>query len=398
MIEPIDSRLWLELRKLPRNVWILFAATIVNRAGSMVLPFLALYLTQSAGLALPHTGWVLGVYGLGALIAAPLAGRMSDRIGAIRVLKLSFFFSGATMLAFPLARTLPSLILAALALSIGTEAFRPASLSLIAHLVPPAQRKTAYAVFRLATNLGMSVGPAVGGVLVAFWFPLLFFIDGGTSLAAGVVLSACWLSPAPIVIDPQVKSSSSKALHDRHFLFFLVAIFSVALVFFQEVSTMPLFLIHNLKFSPKVLGLLFSLNTLLIVLFEVLLTHATSRWSQRHTLSLGAFLFGVGFGALVIPGNIWFVAATIVIWTCGEMIFFSTSTTLTSEIAPDGRVGEYLGLLSIVFALAFTVAPWIGILVLNKFGAKPLWTGTFILGMLGAAMFIKIKVPRHPAA
>ncbi len=397
------SKLWQDLRSLPREAWILFAATLVNRAGSMVLPFFVLYLTQELAFPATTAGLMLFLYGAGALVAAPVAGWLADRHGPVPILRTSLLLSGAILLAFPLAKSVGAMVTATLLLAVATESFRPASMSLVGDLVPAPQRKTAFSVNRLAINLGMSVGPAAGGFLAAVSFRSIFWVDGGTSILAGSILVAAAFRahhrPAELGIElPWYKDllRSVFAIHaDRRFLYLLAGIFPVTLVFFQHLSTMPLFLVRELGVPVKNYGLLFSLNTLLIVFLEVPLNSATSHWPHRTTLALGALLSGIGFGAMALTGNIWTVAATVVVWTFGEMLFFPAVAAYTTDIAPERRRGEYMGLSQMTFGLAFMLGPWAGTAILERFGGRTVWAATLLLGILAAVLLAKLPEPRH---
>ena len=179
---------WAGLRGLPRQAWLVCVASLVNRTGTMVLPFLVLYLTRELGLSPRAAGLGLAVYGVGSLITTPLAGRLCDRVGALRIMRFSLLVSGLVLFFLPLARGLSSVLAATFLWSVVSEGVRPASFTLLSQVVPPAQRKPAFALLRLAVNLGMSIGPALGGVLATVSFPALFWVDGATSVAAGLVL------------------------------------------------------------------------------------------------------------------------------------------------------------------------------------------------------------------
>ena len=162
----------------------------------MVLPFLALYINKTLGYSLEEAGIAVTMYGAGAFLSAPFAGRISDRFGARRVMITSLFLSGVMLLVLMLVQSYPFILMATFVWAVISEAFRPASLVTITELVTPSQRKMAFSVNRLAINLGMSIGPALGGVLIIVSYPLLFVVDSVTSIAAGVVLVlAPWGSP-----------------------------------------------------------------------------------------------------------------------------------------------------------------------------------------------------------
>jgi MFS family permease len=363
----------------------------------MVLPFLVLYLTRDLGFTAAQAGAVLFVYGTGALISAALSGRLSDVLGPMHVIRDSLFASGVILLLFPLARTHSAVIGMTLALSLAAEAFRPASMAVVADLVTPAQRKPAFALTRLAINLGMSIGPALGGFLATVSFRSLFFVNGASSLAAGVLLLLA-LRRAPIHRghagdEPggPVELPSRRAWSDARLLFFLAALFPVSLVFFQHMSSMPLYLVRDLHLSEIDYGLFFTINTLLIVALEVPINSATSHWPHRRTLALGAFLFGVGFGGLAFAWGFWSVAATVVIWTFGEMFLFPSLAAYVTDIAPRSRRGEYMGLTQMAISLAFALGPLAGTATLEKFGGRTLWLASFALGLLATAMMLRLR-------
>jgi len=405
---------WRGLKGLPREVWLLSAATLVNRAGTMVLPFLVLYLTRTLGITPAHAALSLTVYGIAALITMPIAGRLTDVVGPIAVIKTSLFLSGVLLFLFLLAHSFPTILAITFLFAILNESVRPPSLSMISDLVRPPQRKAAFALSRLAVNLGMSVGPAIGGVLALFSFRWLFFVDGATSILAGVVITmARWdsarlnLSHDPDWADPEelgreIEADSVvplAAAHPAHhlrafrnprMLYFLAAMIPAQLVFFQLTSSLPLFLVRNLRLPESLYGTVFTLNTLLIVALEVPLNTAMAHWSHRRTLTLGALLYAIGFGAFAFVARPAQIFAAVVIWTFGEMILLPGSSAYAAEIAPPGRRGEYMGLYTMSFSIAFSLGPILGAELLQRWGPHGLWGTAFVSGCISALMMSRI--------
>jgi predicted MFS family arabinose efflux permease len=388
--------IWRSLKGLPRDLWILSAASLINRAGTMVLPFLVLYLTREQGWSAPRAGLALAVYGAGSIIAAPLAGRLSDRIGPLPIMRWSLILTGMLLLAYPFVSGFAGVIAITLAWAIVSEAFRPASLALIADIVTPEQRKPAYALTRLAINLGMSVGPAAAGFIAAKSFSLIFVVDAITTILAGLVLFFTPLESVRHV--PQGGSSAGiieqlrrlLVLDDRRYLLFLGALFLTGVVFFQHEGALPLFLVEDLGLSPAFYGMLFTVNTVMIVFMEVPLNAATSHWPHRRALAIGAFLFAAGSGIFVFANGPAVIVAGVMIWTVGEMMLFPQASAYVAEIAPPHRRGEYMGAYSLSFSLAFAFAPWAGTATFAAFGAVTLWVGVFIIGCISAFMMLQV--------
>lgn len=391
---------WRGLYGLRREVWYIFATMLINRLGTMALPFLVLYLTRSMGFTAEKASLAVAVYGAVALVVSPLSGRLCDKVGALRVMKVSLLSSGAVLLLFPLARGYWA-VLAAIALwALTNEAFRPANMALLTHLATPEQRKPAFALNRLAVNMGMSVGPAVGGFLAMISFHSLFWVNGATSILAGALLSfLTWRQPEGAgnvqggeAVGSPGRPRSLSGFANGRFIFFLLALMPAVLVFFQLNAAFPLYLVRNLKLPESAFGFVFTLNTIIIVLIEIPLNTAMAHWPHRWALALGTLLTGIGFGAVAFAASFWGVAATVVIWTFGEMITFPGSSAAVADMSPPDRRGEYMGLYTMSFGVAFAVGPWLGTLVLTHLGSAALWAGAFAMGCLSALLMTQVRV------
>jgi predicted MFS family arabinose efflux permease len=378
---------------LPREVWLLFATNLINRAGMMVLPFLIIYLTRERHFSPGEAGLAFGLYGAAAIVAGPVGGRLSDRIGALPVMRASLLLSGAVLVLLALAQSRPAIYAAILLWSGCAELFRPASLAAITHVVVPEQRKPAYALNRLAINLGMSIGPALGGFLAAVSFKAMFVVDAATTLIAGLVLSlATWRSPTRISsedLDAAEPSADPRGiLRDPRLAVFLACTFLIGIVFYQHESALPLYLVQYLRLSPAFYGMLFTINTLLIVALEVPINRATSHWPNAWALCAGCMLFAIGFGALGLVSSAAGVLVTVVLWTFGEMMLFPAMAAHLGDIAPDDRRGAYMGAYSMSLSLALTVGPWFGTQLLAESGPAATWSVMFVLGALAAGLMV----------
>lgn len=387
---------WRGLKNLPHNMWVLFWATLINRSGTMVLPFLALYMTKQFNYSESQAGFVLAVYGVGAMMTSPVIGKVSDKVGSFKIMKISLFLTGFMFFVYPHISNYYLILAFTFAMAVINEAFRPANLSLISEVVPAVQRRTAFALNRLAINLGMSIGPVVGGLLTLINFSIIFYVDGITSLiAVGFLILAKWekiedQEPAHIASGSgEVKHIG--ALKDKHLVYFLIALIPLVMVFFQHMSTMPLFLVHDLGMTAATYGALTIINTGLIILIEVPLSNYLTSWSFKKSLTVGAILTAVGFGGMTFAHSIPLLIITIIIWTFGEMIVFPASAAFVSEIAPAKKRGEYMGFYQMSFSLSFMAGPWLGALVLENFGSFTLWSAAFVFCLLSAIMMLKLK-------
>jgi len=399
---------WRGLRGLPSDVWIIFATSLVNRAGMMALPFLVLYLTKYQHVSASVAGLSISAYGIGGMITAPFAGRLCDRIGPFAVMRGSLTLTGLVLLVIPLAHGFPLILALTFLWAVVADATRPATMSALTGTTSPEQRKAAIAVNRLAVNLGMSVGPAVGGLLATVSFPLLFVVDGLTSLAAALVLTillrsrdraasltATGAQPHAVEAQRPSRGRSSVVWQDRRALSFYFAMLVIGMVFMQNQSSMPLYIVRDLHYRESFYGLLFVLNTLLIVALEVPLNLAMAHWSHRRALMLGMLLTAIGFGAMGLSHGVLAIAVTVVIWTFGEMVTFPVGTAYVADIAPPGRNGEYMGAFSSTISMSMVIGPWAGAAALDRFGPSLMWSGVFFCGMIATGV---VALSKEPAA
>ena len=255
----------------------------------MVLSFLVLYLTRERGFSAEQAGFILFLYGAGAIVCArrsPAGSRTGGAPCRSCGRRSSSRASCCSSIRWRARR--PAIVAVTIALAMLTEAFRPAAMSFFGETVEPARRKSAFAVYRLAINLGMAIGPAIGGVLATISFRYLFFVDGATSLAAGLVLAAVDAS-APArrarVPPPSLDDGDAPAPLDRRARGSALPVLSRGgrcRSRSSSSSTSPRCRSSSSTTSaspPRTFGLLFSLNCLLIVVLEIPLNAATAHWS-----------------------------------------------------------------------------------------------------------------------
>jgi len=383
---------WKGLRGLPREVWLLCASTLINRLGTMALPFLVLYLTEGRRWTPAEAGYGMMVYGAGALAAGPFSGRLADRLGHAHVLKASLWSSGALLLVLPYATTKP-LLFALIFLWAGlTQAFWPSAMALLTSMARPEQRKAVFALHRLSVNLGMAVGPAVGGLIAHHSYRWVFWTDGLSTLAGAFLLGLLLKTP-PRPELPHGHTPGRSPWRDRHLAFLLLPFIPALMVFFQIEGTLPLWVVRDLGLGSRFFGLLFTVNTLLIVVLEVPLNLAMAHWRHGRLLLVGCLCLAVGFGATAWARTYGTLVAVTIIWSFGEMILFPAMSDAVATLAPPDRRGEYMGLLSLSFAAALALGPWLGVLAYAQVGPKVLWLGTFLVAGLAGLLLARFRTP-----
>lgn len=397
---------WADLRSLPPEMWSLALSTLVNRMGTMAMPFLALYLTQDCKLPVTHAGAILALYGAVALCIGPIAGRLSDRWGPVRVMEITLLGAGLTVMLFAWVETMAALVVVTCLFAVASEAFRPANSAVVGTIAPGARRKSAYALHRLVLNLGMSVGPAMGGYIARYSFKPIFIINGIALLLATAILRFSSFHRLAKTHKPVFADTSTgwkarvlgAAGGDRRFLFFLLALLPVSLVFFQHQSTMPLFMTGPLGLNATHFGIVMTINTLLIITTEIPLNAMTAHWPHRQSMAVGALFFALGFGGMALVRDVWGIGLTVVVWTIGEMILFPALSAYIADISPPSKTGEYMGLYMMTFSVAFALGPLAGTQLMEAWGAHAVWMACLATGLISSLLFLRVWVPEKDAA
>ena len=378
---------------LPRQVWLLAGALLVNRAGTMVLPFLSLYLTRDLHLTAANAGLIIGCFGLGSMAGSFIGGWLSDRVDPVRVQSLSLLSSGFGFLAFTQFKSLTALAFGVLILAAISDAFRPALMAAVAHRSAPENRTRAFALIRLAANLGMAVGPAAAGLLAIYGYFWIFVGDALTCWAAAVILLAT------IGTDVQGRNTDRRQARGRGgspwrdlpFLGFMLLLVLLAMAFFQVWSTVPLYLRSFYELSERSIGLLLALNALLIVLAEMLLIRAVENQDRMRMVGLGAFL--VCGGLAILPfGPGWMTAVVfMIVLTVGEMLSMPIANAVVAERAGTESVGRYMGVYTLTFSTAFVIGPITGTAIYQNLGPKVLWLSIGAVGIVLAIAFAALS-------
>jgi len=380
---------------LPREVWLLAGALLVNRAGTMVLPFLSLYLTRSLDLSAANAGVIIGFFGFGSMAGSFIGGWLSDRMDTVRVQELSLLASGFGFLAFTQLESFTALAGGVLVLAAISDAFRPALMAAVAHRSSPENRARAFALIRLAANLGMAIGPAAAGVLAVYGYAWIFVGDALTSWAAAVMLLAMFRADDPGRSDDRRQSRGrvGSPWRDLPFLGFMLLLVVLAMAFFQVWSTVPLYLRSFYGMSERSIGFLLALNALIIVLTEMLLIRAVENRDRMRMVGLGAFLVCGGLAILPLgPG--WMVAVVfMVVLTIGEMLSMPITNAIVAERAGAQSVGRYMGVYTLAFSTAFVIGPIAGTAVYQHLRPQTLWLGIGAVGIALALAFAALSRP-----
>ncbi len=385
---------------LSRETWLLSVVMLVNRAGTMVVPFMMLYLTSpEMGYSIRKAGFVFGLFGAGAFSGAWLGGRMTDKIGFYPVQLITLIGGGILFIVLGQMKSFPLICFFTFAVSFVNEAFRPANSTAIAFYSKKEVLTRSYALNRLAINIGWAAGVAMGGVIADYNFELLFWVDGFSNITAAIVM---WIFLKPVNYKPSPNKHTDlapalSAYKDKTYLLFVSVTMLFAACFFQLFNNVPVYFEKELHLSKTYIGLIMSANGILIALVEMVLVYKLeNKGKNSQLISFGVALVGLSFLMLNVPG----IGATmaffmIIVVTFGEIFSMPFMNAFwVSRTQPSNR-GQYAALYTMAWSAAQCLGPFLGAQVAGGAGFTVLWWIVGGAALLAAFSFHRLLRTRY---
>ena len=389
MLKTAFQRYLNNFRGFSREIWILTIITFINRAGTMVLPFLSKYLKEDLHFSYSDVGWIMVCFGAGSIVGSWLGGKLSDKIGFYKIMIFSLLVSGLMLFAIQFITSFIGLCISMFLIMSVADMYRPAMFVSLGAYAKPENRTRALTLVRLAINLGFAAGPALGGLIImSIGYKGLFWVDGATCIIAILVF---WL-----LVKEKKKTAFRDKEHpgeiltqsvfkDKPFWIFLFTCFASGVLFFQVFTTIPLY--HNEQFGLTELqtGLLLTMNGLLIFLLEMPIVSYVERHkiSKIKVVAAGCLLMAISIFLMLI--NTWagILIIMMILMTVGEMFAFPFSNAVALSRAPKGHEGRYMAIYTMSFSLAHILSAKVGMEIIEFYGYQMNWFFMGILGLVG---------------
>lgn len=371
---------------LSEEVWWLALVTLINRAGTMVIPFLSLYLTNQLQFSLSQVGWIMSCFGVGSVIGSWLGGKLTDELGYFKVMTISLVLTGIGFVALQYAESFIEICTGIILVMIVADCFRPAIFVALNAYSKPENKTRSLTLIRLAINLGFSAGPAVGGLIITgMGYKGLFWIDGITCLLAALLMIKVLNPKKAKILDKHEVNNPIPISKDYLFWLFFTGMIIFGFIFMQYFSTMPVYYrdVHN--WSESNIGLLLGMNGLIIFLFEMPLIKwlENSHFGKLQLVNFGLFLTGLSLLVLLTTSWSGIIIVGMLLATVGEMIAFPFSNAFVLERSKRGKQGEYMAFYSIAFSISHIVAHNLGMQLINNSGFDFTWGMMTVLAVIG---------------
>ena len=381
---------------LSRSTWLLSLIMLINRSGTMVVPFMTLYLTGK-GYSVAEAGFVFGLFGAGAFTGAWLGGKLTDRIGFYPVQLITLLGGGVLFIVLGQMKTFPLICVFTFAVSFINEAFRPANSTAIAFYSKESNRTRSYALNRLAINIGWSVGVAMGGLIADYNYELLFWVDGFTNIGAALIM---WVFLKPVDYKPlrkhvPVAGEKHSPLQDKNYVLFVLVTMLFAACFFQIFTNLPVYFRRDLHLTESYIGLILAANGIIIALIEMVIVYKMeNKGKNGFLITTGVALVSLAFLLLNIPGmNATLAFLMIIIITFGEIFSMPFMNTYWISRTSTTNRGQYAALYTMAWSAAQCLGPLLGAQVADRYGFNVLWWITGALALLASFSFYRLLRP-----
>ncbi|RZL34574.1 MAG: MFS transporter, partial [Pedobacter sp.] len=381
-------------RGFSREVWILALVTFINRAGTMVLPFLSKYLKEDLHFTYSQVGWIMVSFGLGSMLGSWLGGKLSDKIGFYKIMVFSLFCSGLLFYGIQFITSFYPLCITIFLVMVVADMFRPAMFVSLGTYAKPENRVRAFTLVRLAVNLGFAAGPALGGLIImGMGYNGLFWVDG-TSCIVAITLFALLVKekkkPVSEIADTNPNQQVKSVFSDTLFWIFLFISFVSALLFFQIFSTLPIYHSEKYGLTEFQTGLLMTMNGLLIFALEMpIVSKFESQQTSKIKLILaGCVLMTLSFWVLLYDTFAGILIISMLFITFGEILIFPFSNAFALSRAPKGHEGKYMALFTMSFSLAHICSSKTGFEIIARFDYNTNWIFMGSLGLLASVICV----------
>jgi MFS family permease len=380
----------------PRQFWLIMIGLFFSMIGtSMVWPFLTIYVSEQLNISLTEVAALISLNGVVTLVASFLAGPAADHAGRKRLMVISLAGNGLTYFLFSQASAYWMFALLMAMRGFFPAFFKVATNAMISDLVEPERRPEAFAQMRMWQNLGIAIGPALGGFVVVTSYEIGFTVAavGMTLYTLAIAIFARETKPDQPAVDgaasgPRLRFGGYASLaRDRRFMTFILFF-----TLFQMCSVMLWVLLgvyakQNYDLPESQYGLIQATNALMVVLFQVSVTRVTKRYAALQVMFAGALIYALGVASVALGHGFWSFWMSYVVVTIGELIIAPTAVSFVADSAPVDQRGRYMGVFSLAQGAAGTVAPVLGGQLNDRIGPKAIWIGSGLLGLAGAAGF-----------
>ncbi len=392
-------RLTAIMNEYPRDFWTLVGASFIDHVGGALLfPFFTLYLTRKFNIGMSTVGVIFFIFTVAGMVSRTVGGALADRMGRKAILLFGLVFSAISTLWMGSVERIELFFPGAIIIGLLSDVGAPAREAMVADLLPEKQRADGFGILRVVMNLAVTIGPAIGGLLAAQSYMLLFISDAVTSLITAVIIYLILPETRPADSSDETKESMmttfagyGKIMRDGFFMAFIGASILTVIVYSQMNSTLGPYLRDVHGIPEQGFGYILSLNAAMVVLFQFAITRRITKYPPMLIMALGSILYAFGFAMYGWVSEYSLFLLAMVIITVGEMVHVPVSQALVARIAPEDMRGRYMAMFGLSWAIPFAIGPFFAGLIMDYGDPRWVWLGAGIIGLIATLIFIILR-------
>lgn len=389
-------------KEYPGQFWILFVGMLVSTIGSsMIWPFLMLYVSKKLDLPLTQTASLMTINAVMGLTFSFIAGPIIDRLGRKWVMVVSLLGTAVSYVYMSAAASYVEFALVQCLMGALSPLYRVGADAMMADLIPEEKRPDAYSLMRMSNNAGVSIGPAIGGLVASQSYNIAFYIAAAGLSFFGLLIAFKATETLPAGVADTLKgkkifSGYGLIFRDREFLGFVTSFTLTSMLASLVWILMPVYSNANFGVPESQYGFIPTTNAIMVVVFQFVVTLAVKRYKPLPVMTLGTAFYAVGTGLVILAGGFWGFWLCMVILTVGELILIPTATTFTANLAPADMRGRYMSIYGLTWSVASGIAPILGGFLNDRYGPRMIWVGGGVIGVLAVGAFLVLSlVYRH---
>lgn len=394
------TRIQNTFREFPGTFWVLMGASFIDRlGGTMVFPFFALYVTQKFGVGMTQAGILFGIFSIAGLVGSIIGGGLTDKFGRRGLVLFGLIVSALSSVSMGLANDLNLFYALAAFVGLLSDVSGPAYQAMMADILVEEKRAEGFGILRVVMNMAWILGPAIGGLLAARSYLLLFILDAISSLITAAIVYRLVPETKPASAEGTEESSVLatmqgylQVVRDRVYGAFILISIVVGAVYLQMYSTLSVYLRDVHGIPAQGFGTLISINAGTVVIFQFWITRRIKRFPPMAMMATGTAFYLVGFAAYgFVSGFALFLIAMILI-TIGEMISVPLSQALAAHFAPEDMRGRYMAIFGLSWAIPSTFGPAAAGVIMDNYDPNWIWYACGILAAIGVLGYLGLHL------
>ncbi len=395
----------LQNKRYPGQFWLMVAGMLISTIGaSMIWPFLMVYVSSQLDLPLVIVSSLMTINSAAGLVSSLIVGPIIDRLGRKWAMVISLGLLGGMYLLYTQAHTYAAFAALMILSGAVNPLYRVGADAMVADLIPEDKRLDAYAIMRMSNNLGVAIGPALGGFIASSSYTVAFLSAATGMVSYSLLLTFFARETLPARLPEAALQAPVRErfggyniiFKDRPFMGFIFALILGQMCATMVWVLMAVYLKANFGILESEFGWIASTNAIMVVALQVFVTNITKRYSSLPVIAVGVLLYAVSMFMISLSTGFWGFWISMVVMTFGELTLVPTANAYTAKRAPAHMRGRYMSIFGLTWGISHGVGALLGGLLNDTLGPIFIWIGAGVIALVGFAFLLYlIRVERR---